>query len=301
MSADYNRRLVNRDIFDYVIDIPEGAHLALPWTARLRVPPEEGWTATVGAHPMVTFENFDVRPGVERTRIRFETAAGDTADFKAVSFVVDRRLAEMFKPNDTLYVARRDRGGFGVSVIRQVLLVGAAGSVSAVPLGGSIAVSLPDQLSNDAEAVFRQVDQKYRMWEVPVQIAGELQVRLLHRGRATIGRYEVFVVNGFAGGTENVAITLPGVCPDCAMTLTAQVINGPDSIDYVPAKTLQDIRFERDARVLFLVETGRAHLATGNLDAAYDAAIEACVYDSDSDAARQLLQEVERRRGSSGE
>ena len=294
---------MDRRRFDYVVDVPAGAHASLPWTARLRPDPDwEGQRAeyrplpAVGLAPGVILENFDARPGVARTRVRFVARDDKDAGFKEVSFVVDRDFAGMLKPRDTLVAAVDLHGAFAVSVMREDLLVAAAGAVHCVPLGNAVKVTQPGALARQAEALFRARDPEYRIWETPVEITTETGTRLLHRGRPDLGRYEAFVVHGFIHGSECVALTCLGVCPDCAATLTAPVINAADSARWVPFKSARDVRFERDVEVLVRVENGRTHLDAGELDRAYLAAMEALIYDPDNEAARRLLDEIERRR-----
>src|SRR5215471_12268987 len=289
--------------FDYVEEVPPGAHAALPWTARVyrdypagRAPTTDVPLLDVGAAPGVILENFDVRVGVPRTRVRFIATGGKDANFKEVSFVVDRDFAAMLVAGDRLFAAADGNMAFGVSVLRQDLLVGAVGAVHCVPLGRTVKVSVPEALVRQAEAVFRARDPEYRMREIPVEITTEAGTRLLHAGRPTLGRYEAFVVHGFIHGSECMALTNLDTCPDCAATLTADVINAPDSARWVPFKLRRDERFERDVEVLVCVRKARAHLDASEFDSAYLAAVEAFVYDPDNDTARRLLDDIERAR-----
>ena len=241
-------------------------------------------------------ENFDARPGVARTRVRFIARDDKDARFKEVSFVVDSDFAGMLKPFDALYAATDMNGAFGVSVMRQDLLVAAAGAVHCVTLGRTVRVAQPGVLARQAEDVFRTKDPEYRIWETPVEVTTETGTRLLHRGRPALGRYEAFVVHGFIHGSECMALTCLNVCPDCAATLTAPVINAPDSVKWAPFKSQRDERFERDVEVLMRVEKGRVHLDAGELDSAYLASVEALIYDPDNEPAQKLLEEIERRR-----
>jgi hypothetical protein len=131
------------------------------------------------------------------------------------------------------------------------------------------------------------------MWECPVEVTTETGTRLLHRGRLPLGRYEVFVVHGFILGRECVAITLPRVCPDCAATLTAPVLDKPDALQMRP---FGDPKFERDTRVLFAIEGARVHLEAGDLDAAESSVLEALCYERSNEQANALLEEIEGRR-----
>jgi hypothetical protein len=72
----------------------------------------------------------------------------------------------------------------------------------------------------------------YRVLEYPVEARIGGETRLLHRARIHLGRYEIFVVHGFLPGmpgtAECLAISLIGVCTDCAASLTAPLLDAGD-------------------------------------------------------------------------
>jgi hypothetical protein len=279
--------------FDYAIEIPDGGRASAPWQARLRGPVESDEPRLVGHGPLVDLEDFDVRPGVCRTRITLTAASAENAGARALSFVVDRGFAEMLQPHDVLNVSRGYHDQLGVSVLRRGILVGAAGAVSLVPLGDAISVRYPSDLAAPAAAIFRARDPQYRMWETPVEVTTEAGTRLLHRGRPTLGIYEVFVVHGFVLGCECVAITLPRVCPDCAATLTAPLLEQSGNFTITP---FEDPRLLRELRILLALEAARLHFEKGDLDAAESSAWEAIIYDRENDTARALLERIDERR-----
>jgi hypothetical protein len=217
-------------LFEYAIEVPAGGRASSPWVARLLTPVAPLEQRLVGHAPTVELIDFEERPGVQRTRITLTAPDSVSATAREVSFAVDRGFATMMKPQDMVHVVRNGGGGLGISVLRQGLLVGAAGAVTSVPLGSAITVRRPIDLERQAEAIFRTRDHEYRMSECPVEVTTETATHLLHRARRTIGRYEVFVEHGFVETLECVALTLMGVCPDCAATLTALLLDKPDAL-----------------------------------------------------------------------
>ena len=279
--------------FDYVIDVPEGGRASLPWVARVRTPVDPEAELLVGHSPAVALDDFDVRPGVQRTRITLTAANSTGAAWHEASLTIDRGFANMLKPHDLVHVARGRRDGLGISVLRQGLLIAAAGSVSSVSLGDTVSVRRPGDLVREAEQIFRARDPAYEMWNCPIEVTTETGTRLLHWGRPTLGRYEVFVVHGFVCGRECVAITLPGICPDCAATITAPLLDKPDALQVRP---FGDPKEERETRVLFSLEAARIHLEAGELDAAESAVYKALMYERSNEQAQSLLQEIDERR-----
>lgn len=92
-----------------------------------------------------------------------------------------------------------------MSIVRNGQLIGAAGAVTAVPLGELVAVRIPIDLIRDAEGVFQRVDPhfelfNFREWPVEVKVGEDRRVRYGFRGR--LGRYEVLVQHGVYPGAD---------------------------------------------------------------------------------------------------
>jgi len=215
--------------FKYSITIPEGGRAALPWVAQPTEPLKGDDQRLVGHNPSVQLTDFDERYGVARTRITLTTQDRAQAIAGAFSLVVNRNFAGMLKPRDVLNVVRTHMCCLGLSLLRDDVLVAAAGAASAVPLGDGVTVQYPDDLAREVNRVYQTRDPRYRMGEVPIQITVDGVTRLLHGGRVTLGRYEVFVVHGFEpADRECIALSLVGVCADCAATLTAPLLERND-------------------------------------------------------------------------
>ena len=101
-------------------------------------------------------------------------------------------------------------------------------------------------------------------------------------------------MHGFIYGRECVAITFLGVCPDCAATLTAPML---DQEEGVSTRPFGDPKLEREMKLMFALESARVHFEAGDLDAAERSAFEALVCDHLNPQALALLDDIERRRG----
>jgi hypothetical protein len=216
--------------FDYQFTVPDDPRAPVRvWRAASRVRPERGERRLVGHAPYVRLEHVEPRYGVCHTRITFETPLRDSsATAHRFGFSVDRALTNMLHADDIVSVARDWRCALGVSVVRDGRLVAAAGAVTNVPLGPDVLVRRPGDLVAQAEAVFRRIDPGYSMVEWPVEVTIAGQTRIVHGGRFNLGGYEVFVVHGATGKGECMSIALTGVCPDCAASLSAPLLESPD-------------------------------------------------------------------------
>jgi hypothetical protein len=149
-----------------------------------------------------------------------------------MSFCIDRALTRMLRADDEVHVSRTATGGIGLSVLRAGELVGAVGAVTSVPLGEEVVVGCAGDLVEEAASVMRKRDPNYRVLEYPVEVRIGGETRLLHRARIHLGRYEILVVHGFLPGmpgtAECLAISLIGVCADCAASLTAPLLDAGD-------------------------------------------------------------------------
>lgn len=276
---------------DYFIQVPNGARASLPWAVALQ-PPIDGRPRLVGHSPTVDLQDFDEREGVPRTRITLTASSRTLAAAHGLSFVVDRALASALRPGDELCIGAGFDGGIGISILRRGQLVAAAGAVSSVPLGPSFNVGFAGDLARQAEEVFRTRDPQYELCERPVQVTIDGITRILHRARIVIGQYEVFVVHGADEGPECMAISRVGVCPDCAATLTAPLLEEEKNVSVRP---FESAREWRDTALLFALEEARVRFEAGDVEEAYSSALRALSLDRDSQDAIALVEQIERR------
>jgi hypothetical protein len=96
-----------------------------------------------------------------------------------------------------------------------------------------VSVQYPRELIEQAEAIFRTRDPKYRMGSYPVELQVGAETCILHSGRPTIGDYEILVRHGFISGmpgtNECVSIERRKVCPSTAAHNSAQIEAEPDA------------------------------------------------------------------------
>jgi hypothetical protein len=184
----------------------------------------------VGRDPTMSLEDFDTPHGVPRTRIVLRADPSDSsAAVETFSFVVDRALATMLRPNDTIYINRSGDVSLGMSVLREGRLIAAVGAVANVPLGPEVSVGeAPLEILREVEAAFCRVDPDYHLPVRPVMVSIGGTRLLLHGGRRSLGGYDIFVVHGSLAGKPGecacLSVSLKGVCPDCAASLTAPLL-----------------------------------------------------------------------------
>ena len=95
-------------------------------------------------------------------------------------------------------------------------------------------------------------------------------------------------------GSECMAISRLGVCPDCAATLTAPLFERSGGVEWRPFVAARELR---DTEVFFAIEEARVHLAAGDLEEAETSVMFALMLDRDSAEAFALLEEIDLRRG----
>lgn len=208
--------------FDYVSLVPDPEDRSKPWPVRLREPVELSGDSLfdsrlVGIAPMLKMSDSGltpdadmvsattglVRPNVLRTQLKLIASKRDRAHVSAASFHLDEALISVLQPRDVLNMTRTPCGGLGVSVIRDGLLVVAAGAVTAVPLGPEF------------EARIAADD-----FEFP-ELSAEVKVGSL--------TYDVWkghdFLPGVPGNDECLSISLNGVCPAAAAQSSAILLD----------------------------------------------------------------------------
>ena len=104
---------------------------------------DEGSGAAVDGSVCLATDDADVpansnadRPRVLRSKLTLQGGV------HGGSCHVDRQFMAVARPGDDLFIGLSDQGGVAVSVVRDGLLVIAAGTVSAVPLGRDVSVRI---------------------------------------------------------------------------------------------------------------------------------------------------------------
>ena len=205
--------------FHYVFDVPEDGARVLQGRRPSWLEPGERLLG-----PKVQLEITDAPRQPWQLFVKFVLSSTKGR----VAFTAERGMARVLRKADALHVRRGLSGGLGIWILRDDVLVAAAGALIG-QLGNDVSVGMPCDLLDRAKAIICERDPTYRMHDSPVElhIAGE--TRILHRGRPRIGPYEVIVRHGFIDGMPgsgpSLSIERVGVCPDIAAHTTAQLID----------------------------------------------------------------------------
>lgn len=224
--------------FHYVTEIPEGAAKTSPWQMKSAEPfrPTGDSLRLVGWEPLLYISDAGMtpnpnvsKPAVFRNQLRLVATDTEYASQESVSYFFDKALVHTLRPGDAFHMVRTDCCGFGASVIRQGKLIFAVGEVTAVPLGSGIQVRTPTDLTEKAEKIFRQRDQKFEFLELPIEVRCGAVSRIVYHGIEQLGGYHVWVEHGFFpclhGIPACVSISLDGACDWVAASATAQLLN----------------------------------------------------------------------------
>jgi hypothetical protein len=218
--------IANEGTFDYVFHIDSGLEKHGEVVGRLRDP--VNGRRLVGHAPRLASVEYQLEAWQLYTRITL-TPSDRQALVGRASFSLDRRMIRMLREGDSVYVSRTAWGGLGLSVIRRGDLIGAAGAITHVPLGTGGSARLPLDLIAQAERLFRTRDAEYDMGDYPVELTLAGETRILHRGRPTMGPFDVFIRHayepGLPGTNECISIERRGVCSDTAAHRSAQLLD----------------------------------------------------------------------------
>jgi hypothetical protein len=212
--------------FAYVFDVPDR------WDGRMQGTVCEsikaGARRLVGHTPFFQATEYQREPWQLYARITLTAADKGEALVSRVSFSVERGLVRVLRPGDLLHVSRTTCGGIGLSIVRDDRLIAAAGAITDVPLGADVCASYPADLIDQAEAILRTRDPKYRLRDRPIELSIAGETRILHSGRPRMGAYDVLVRHGFLEGLPGVdvcaSIERRGVCPDTAAHTSAELL-----------------------------------------------------------------------------
>ena len=214
--------------FAYIFDVPEAVGSGCRVPGRSREPLKPRDCRLVGHAPMLEAVEYERQPWQLYARITLTASDKHNATVASAAFSVERGLVRMLRPHDVLHIARSPCGGIGLSILRDDHLVAAAGAITQVPLGADVSARFPFELIRESEAIFRTRDPQYHPHEHPIELSIGSEIRILHRGRPTIGPYDVLIRHGFVRGMPGtdacVSIERRGVCPETAAHTTAQLL-----------------------------------------------------------------------------
>jgi hypothetical protein len=210
--------------FDYVFEVTKVPVSGMQ--GRLLEAIERGPYARrlVGYAPVFDGVEHSPQPGNSYARITLAASDRLNATVAAVSFSVERGLVRVLRPGDLLHLTRSS-SGMGLSIVRDRLLIAAAGNIAGMPLGSDVSVRYPGDLIRQANAIFQTRDPEYRMKYRPIELTVAGHTRILEWGRPTMGSYDVFIRRT---GTLDpwVSIERTGVCPETAAHSSAELLAG---------------------------------------------------------------------------
>jgi hypothetical protein len=229
--------------FDYVAVVPDGADDGNFECGTQSLEPARFkghklfGQRLVGLAPTLTVaeaglpsESGPGRPWVMRSRLTLTATSPERATVAKASFHVDRALARRMLPRDVVHLGRTDCAGLALSILRKGELVAAVGAVTIVPLGQTVRARLPNDLIDDALAVFRRRDPEFEFGELPVEVIIDGASRILRTDDGgSVGRYEIFVRHGFIpsipGRDECGAIWHKDLCPSVAARASVEMLD----------------------------------------------------------------------------
>lgn len=208
--------LASSETFDYAAVVPDGPQEGSA-TWRAGVAEHAGRTDEAamrfGREPTLTISDADPppnsnpgRPWVLRSRLTLNGSG------RVGWFHVDRSLTAELLGNDTIHMARTERGGLGLSILRNRQLVFAVGAVTAVPLGEDVRARIAPELQNDAIARLEPPDgardwnptAQYRHeWPVEITIGGA--THLFFCGNVGIHGIQLFMAHGFRARAADIS------------------------------------------------------------------------------------------------
>jgi len=221
--------------FDYIAVVPDTANDGLfECRAESRKPASDrrlvGLAPTLAvAEAGLTPDTSSGQPWVMRARVTLTASSRTEAAIADASFHIDRALARRMQPGDVIHLTRTTCASLALSIVRDGELVAAVGAVTAVPLGHHVTAHTPQDLVEDAAAVFRRRDFEFDFGTLPVEVVVTGRSVILGHGGRALGGYEIVVIhgwrNGIPGSHECAAIWRADLCTYVAahasMTLMA--------------------------------------------------------------------------------
>jgi hypothetical protein len=223
--------------FDYTFIVPDDAPSGTRrMEGSLREPVHGGEGRLLGHAPLLVTEEYQREAWQLYSRLTL-TPRDRKAKAQSFSFSVDRPLITTLRYGDALHISRTLCGGLGLSILRDGLLIAAAGAVSHVPLGSDVSVGTPSDLVREAERLFQTRDAEYHVRQSPVEVRIGNVSRIIDAGRPRIGPYEILVrhgsISGLPGTDECVSMERIGVCPDTAAHHSAELISRQEGVALV--------------------------------------------------------------------
>lgn len=170
------------------------------------------------------------RPRVLRSCLTLTAPNHSGGTNTTATFHVDRALIGSVRSGDEVHISRTANAAIGLSILRDGELLAAVGAITAVPLGRGIAASIPRDLIEAAEAVFRQRAPAFAFRELPLEVTVHGKHSVFFQGGGSIGAYAVSVSRGcYPHGEpsiqESAAIWNTRLCPDVVAVASAMLMD----------------------------------------------------------------------------
>ena len=209
--------------FDYVFEVTEVPIVYI--TGRLRERVEPGQKRLVGYEPVLEVQDYSPHPWQLFARMTLTPSDRRDAVAAAASFSVDRGLTRCLHPGDALFIRGVYGGSLGLSIVRDGVLVAAAGDLSHVPLGHSASVRSSGDLMVDRRWGMNARPGEDGACHAPVEVCLNGERLVLLWGRPSMGPYDVFVRGSRDGEWPCVSIERRGQCPETAAHTSAQLFD----------------------------------------------------------------------------
>ena len=169
----------------YDLIVPEASYESdEPWIAKAYR--DTGFLLLREALPQGSAERVRVRithispnPGVFYSCVVL-TPVEPTSEVWPLHFHIERRMTTKLCAGDLVHIRTTHCGGLGISILRNGMLLAAAGAVCSVPLGRHVIARYPHDLFDEAFAVIRRKYPDFALHESPVEvIVGDVSSLLL--------------------------------------------------------------------------------------------------------------------------
>lgn len=207
--------------FSYFFEVPDT--VLGPFQGRMM----EGFgECLLGPEPELTWGEHTPAPWKLYAVVELKATGKRGAAAAGISFIIDRRLMTILRPRDVIHLAALP--ALGISILREGLLVAAAGAVSTLirlPLGREVTIRFPEPAGVPVHVA---PGQRYRPEDFPIrpiELSVEGVTRAMWQGRPTMGRYDVFIARQVRDGEPRLSMERSKVCAETSAHTSAQLMD----------------------------------------------------------------------------
>lgn len=208
--------------FDYVATVPNTIENGcFECRAELRRPAMmngEHGARLVGWAPLmqvtIAGPRLDAPPYGERSRVTLIATERELARVAQTFFDVDHTLMQALQPGDEIFLTRTRGCGFGLTVLRNNLLLVGVGALANMETGAGLTVKVSRPSVSSATAASLRFDSRHECMHSPVELIVGDRSHVLLTGRGELPPFEFEVAHGhimgLPGPAESVAIWRTG-------------------------------------------------------------------------------------------